>query len=221
VKYRFGNIQLDVDARSITSAAAPVHLTRKAFDLLILLLEQGPSAVTKDQIYARLWPDTFVTESSIQTLVREIRQMLDEPGSPHSWIRTVHGIGYSFAGDAVVTDAPPTPARSERPAAWLLGESTRVALHAGENILGRGVDDVIEVDLPTISRRHARITIGESATLEDLGSKNGTWLEDERVTAPRTLADGDVVGLGSARFTFRLARSPRSTESTEMPRHHE
>ena len=54
-----------------------------------------------------------------------------------------------------------------------------------------------EIAAPTISRRHARITIGQSVTLEDLGSKNGTWLENERLTAPRALEDGNVVRLGS------------------------
>ena len=75
---------------------------------------------------------------------------------------------------------------------------------------------MIEVEAPTISRRHARIIIGDSVTLEDLESKNGTWLGDERLTAPRALADGDIVRLGSARFTFRLVRQPRSTESAEI-----
>ena len=93
----------------------------------------------------------------------------------------------------------------------------RLALYEGENVLGRGVEDVIEIELPTISRRHASITIGESAMLEDLGSKNGTWHNSERVIEPALLADGDEVRLGSATFTFRLARSPKSTESSEMP----
>ncbi len=66
-------------------SAGPVHLTRKAFDLLLLLLETRPNAVTKDQIYARIWPDAFVTESSLHTLVREIRQAL-EHDSPVAWL---------------------------------------------------------------------------------------------------------------------------------------
>jgi DNA-binding winged helix-turn-helix (wHTH) protein len=218
MKYTFGSLCVDADARTITSAAGAVHLTRKAFDLLLLLLEHRPNAVSKEQIYTRLWPNTFVAESSLQTLIHEIRQAIDDRASRQSWIRTVHGIGYSFGGEVLVTAARSEPARFERPAAWLLGESTRVALHAGENILGRGVEDVLEIDLPTISRRHARIAIGDSVTLEDLGSKNGTWLKDERLTAPHELTDGDVVGLGSARFTFRLARSPKSTESSEIAR---
>ena len=160
-----------------------MHLTRKAFDLLLLLLETRPNAVTKDQIYARIWPDAFVTESSLHTLVREIRQALDEHDSP---------------------------------VAWLTGESLRVALHAGENILGRGLDDVIEINLSTVSRRHARITLADAIVLEDLGSKNGTWLENERLTAPRELSDGAAVRLGSAEFTFRLCRPAGSTQSIEI-----
>jgi DNA-binding winged helix-turn-helix (wHTH) protein len=217
VKYAFGSVLVDADARSISGAEGSVHLTRKAFDLLLLLLECRPKAVSKDDIYARLWPDTFVAESSLQTLVYEIRHAIDHAGAP-SWIRTVHGIGYSFAGEVLVSDAPSHPAALRRPAAWLLGESTRVALYAGENILGRGSDEVIEIEAPTISRRHARITIGPSVTLEDLGSKNGTWLNDERLMEPRVVADGDGVGLGSEKFTIRLARQPKSTESTDMVR---
>jgi DNA-binding winged helix-turn-helix (wHTH) protein len=216
VEYRFGTIRLDPDARGIAKDGRAVHLTRKAFDLLFLLLEAKPNAVTKDQIYARIWPDAFVTESSLQTLVREIRQALDEPHSRQSWIRTIHGIGYSFAGEAVVSDTRAQAMGPDSPVAWLMGESLRVPLHAGENILGRGLEDGIEINLPTVSRRHARITLADAIVLEDLGSKNGTWLENERLTAPRELSDGAAVRLGSAEFTFRLCRSAGSTESIEM-----
>jgi DNA-binding winged helix-turn-helix (wHTH) protein len=217
VKYTFGRISVDANSRTIAVAAEPVHLTRKAFDLLLLLIEHRASAVSKDVIYERLWPDTFVAESSLQTLVHEIRQAIDDRGSGTSWIRTVHGIGYSFAGDVHATPVLSAETPFVRPAAWLHRESRRLALYVGENVLGRGVEDVIEVDLPTVSRRHARITIGEAAFIEDLGSKNGTWLKGARVIEPAPLGDGDEVGLGSATFTFRVARSAQPTESSDMP----
>ena len=215
MKYKFGNLRVDGDARTLSRADQPVHLTRKAFDLLLLLLECRPNAVSKDTIHSRLWPDSFVTESSLQTLIHELREAIDAPGA-ESWIRTIHGIGYSFPGDALLDDAPPpSPARPQRAAAWLIGESARVALHSGENIVGREPDGGVQIDVPTISRRHARITIGESIVVEDLGSKNGTWIQNERLTGPRTLMDGTVVRFGSAVFTVRLAR-PHSTESAEL-----
>src|SRR5580765_3685793 len=76
VKYAFGSLSVDADARSISSAEGSVHLTRKAFDLLLLLLECRSKAVSKDDIHARLWPDSFVAESSLQTLVHEIRDAI-------------------------------------------------------------------------------------------------------------------------------------------------
>jgi DNA-binding winged helix-turn-helix (wHTH) protein len=213
MRYLFGSIIVDVGARVLTDASRPVHLTRKAFDLLLLLLEHRPSAVSKEQINARLWPDTFVSEASLQTLIHEIRQAIDRQGSHESWIRTVHGVGYRFAGEAAAED--PSRLARTHPAAWLIGESVRVALAPGENVIGRDVEDVLELDAPTVSRRHARITVGEACTIEDLGSKNGTWLNGGRVTEARPLADGSVVALGSLRLVFRLVRHAQSTESAD------
>jgi DNA-binding winged helix-turn-helix (wHTH) protein len=217
VTYSFGTYRIDVEARRISGADGVVHLTRKALDLLLLLLEHQPGVVSKDQIYGRVWPGTFVTESSLQSLVHELRQALDDRASSASWIRTVHGIGYSFCGPVVAGGRTDGAQRAQRPAAWLIGDAARVALHAGENIIGRELDDAIEIDAATISRRHARIVIGAAVTIEDLGSKNGTWLADERLTSPRPLADGSLVRLGSVTLTFRLAPVPRPTESVEEP----
>jgi DNA-binding winged helix-turn-helix (wHTH) protein len=214
MRYVFGSVCVNRAARSVSGAAGPVHLTTKAFDLLLLLLDYRSSVVSKEQIYDRLWPGTFVTESSIQTLIHEIREAIDVAGERDSWIRTVRGVGYCFEGD-VLASGPPTAARIDQPAAWLVGESTRVALRAGENIVGRTGDGIVEIDAPTISRRHARITIGDSVVLDDLGSKNGTWLDRERLMEPRTLTDGATVRLGSVTLTFRLARPPRPTESAD------
>ncbi len=58
---------------------------------------------------------------------------------------------------------------------------------------------------PTVSRRHARIVVeGGKATLEDLGSKNGTFLRGERISSPRPLVDGDEILLGRVHMTFRV-----------------
>jgi predicted component of type VI protein secretion system len=128
-------------------------------------------------------------------------------------------VGYAFTGDVATSGEPANRLPMTRPAAWLIGDSTRVGLFTGENILGRGAD-VIDVDLPTISRRHARIVIHDGAiTIEDLGSKNGTWVDDERLTGPRTLSDGNVVCLGRVRLTVFLARPPASTASVDEPVH--
>jgi hypothetical protein len=60
------------DAREFTSGDASIHLTRKEIDLLLLLLEQRPNVVTKEQIYGHLWPNIFVSEASLQALVSDL-----------------------------------------------------------------------------------------------------------------------------------------------------
>ncbi len=70
------------------------------------------------------------------------------------------------------------------------------------------------LDSPDVSRRHARITIaGDEATIEDLESKNGTFVMDRRLQAATRLVDGDMIRLGSFQLTFTAVRSRGSTET--------
>lgn len=211
MQFEFGGTRVDVNSRQVWRGREEVHLTRKAFELLTLLLENRPSVVSKEQIHARLWPDTFVSESSIQALVSEIRQAIDHREA-QSWVRTVHGVGYAFSGDVVEREARKAHGASDT-LGWLVAESWKVPLRKGDNVLGRGGNDVIEIDASTISRRHARITVGETSWVEDLGSKNGTWVRDQRVNARTPLADGDPVRLGSLLFIFRTAHGDDSTDT--------
>ena len=66
-----------------------------------------------------------------------------------------------------------------------------------------------------MSRHHARIVVADTeATLEDLGSKNGTMLNGRRVFTPTILADRDEVRLGSVRIVVRVLRPAGSTVTT-------
>jgi pSer/pThr/pTyr-binding forkhead associated (FHA) protein len=73
----------------------------------------------------------------------------------------------------------------------------------------------MRLDSPKVSRRHARITIrGDRAMLEDLGSKNGSFVRNVRIDAPTPLLDGDEVRFGLFAFEFRLEQATGSTETT-------
>ena len=96
MKYQFSDVRVDGDARQICRGSQIVHLPRKAFDLLLLLLERRPNAVSKEQIHAHLWPDTYVSESSVQALVSDIRHAIGDDGRRRVMLRTVHGVGYAF-----------------------------------------------------------------------------------------------------------------------------
>jgi len=87
-----------------------------------------------------------------------------------------------------------------------------IALHQGENLLGRVKEGVAWIESQWVSRRHARIVVtGEAATLEDLGSKNGTFLRGRKISGPDILANGDEIRLGRVAMTFRIFRPGIST----------
>jgi pSer/pThr/pTyr-binding forkhead associated (FHA) protein len=78
-------------------------------------------------------------------------------------------------------------------------------LPAGVHIIGRAGDASVHLDNHQISRRHAIIRVSTAgATVEDLGSSNGTYVNRERITAPRALAPGDLLQLGEIRLTVRF-----------------
>ena len=94
---------------------------------------------------------------------------------------------------------------------WVNG---RVTLDEGEHVLGRDPDAEIFLNSPGVSRRHALIRISAGrAAIEDLGSKNGTFVGDQRVDGSRSLGDGDIIGVGSVKLTVRVLQTPSSTET--------
>jgi DNA-binding winged helix-turn-helix (wHTH) protein len=217
MKLRFDEFVLETGARRLAHGGANVHLTPKAFELLAALIEQRPNALSKAQLHDLLWPATFVVESNLAALVNEVRKALGDSAAEPRFIRTVPRFGYAFCGEVV---AGPTAVTTQAGGAtcWLILDSKRIELAQGENLVGRDPRAEAWIDLPTVSRRHARIMIAAGAArLEDLGSKNGTCLRGKRVEAPEVLRDRDPILFGSVQVTFRacLAREEAETRTAE------
>ena len=213
MQVRFSDFVLDTDTRELLRDSRPIHLSPKAFQLLELLIETRPRALPKDTLYNRLWPNTFVVEANLSNLVGEVRAALgDNPRRPR-FVRTVHGFGYAFS------EAP----QSERVASQasrgvlyrLVWDQGRATFGEGEHLLGR--DPALEVclDSSSVSRQHARIQIADGvAMLEDLGSKNGTFVNGQRIKTAVRLCDRDQIGVGEVRLRFRILSAQPSTETT-------
>jgi DNA-binding winged helix-turn-helix (wHTH) protein len=203
---------LDVDARQLRRDGEEVHLSPKAFELLKMLVEHRPRALSKQELHQHLWPATFVSESSLATLVGEIREALGDSAQKPHVVRTAHRFGYAFCGEAGEL-AESTATAGDSSFCWLIKDGQRLPLAVGENVLGRD-EGGIRIDSVTVSRRHARIVIsGAEAVLEDLNSKNGTYLGDEVVSCPVRLKDGDEVRTGSVVLKFRMT-SPEGSTAT-------
>jgi len=210
---RFGRFTLDTESRQLRQDDTERHLSPKAFELLRLLVENRPRALSKAELHERLWPSVFVSEATLSSLVAEVRGALDEKAGLEGFVRTVHRFGYAFKGEAAELGLG-TRSASDRARCWIVWESGQISLTDGEHLLGRDGDVAVWLESPTVSRHHARIRIaGPQVTIEDLGSKNGTFLRGERLAAPSTLEDGDEITLGSVVVKFRMLGTGESTET--------
>ena len=211
MRYLFDSIIVDADRRLLLRSGSHVHLPPKAFALLLFLIDQRPSAVAKADLMSHLWPDTFVSDATLVSLIADVREAIGDTGREARIVRTLHRFGYAFVADVMLN----SDAEADRPVlGWLLGETWRLPLHAGEIVLGREGDGVVPLPSSSVSRRHAALVMEDRfATVRDLGSKNGTFVDDVRVHEPIALRDGARVKLGTVVLTFRAGAGASSTET--------
>jgi DNA-binding winged helix-turn-helix (wHTH) protein len=213
--FRFGSLALDSESRALLRDGRPVAISPKAFKLLLVLLEARPRAIPKAELHQRLWPDTVVSDVNLPTLIAEIRQAIGDGARAPEFIRTVYGYGYAFCGAALAARRDGSPASASDQVFRLLWGNREVDLGEGENILGRGTDSLVWIDAQSVSRRHARLMVATGlATLEDLGSKNGTFVNGIRLTAPIALRDGDELRIGNVPMTLKIYARPSTETAT-------
>ena len=203
MRLRFGDCVFDPDTRQLVRGGQPVPVPPKVFDLLDALIRERPRAVSKTDLHRRLWPDIAVADANLTNLVADLRDALGDDARHPRVIRTVQRFGYAFEAEAA--SEPESPPGVDTDSVYrLVWGSREVTLREGSNILGRDQDAVLWIDVYSVSRHHARITvIGEDATLEDLSSKNGTFLDGRPVQGATAVKDGDVIRIGTVTMTLR------------------
>ena len=184
MRIRFG--EFEFDGRRLTRRGAAIGVTPKAAQLLETLIAAAPAPVTKEQLYEKLWRGVVVEQGNLHNLISELRAALGD--QDHAIITTVHRTGYAFA-PRVSTVGP----RLE------IGDNS-IALSEGENVIGREL-----LGTPDASRHHARIEVeGSQISIEDLASKNGTFVNGERIQKRTQLQDGDQIVFGRTRAIVRM-----------------
>jgi len=214
MRVTFNGCVFDSETRQVLRDGHVASLSPKAFALLEILIEKRPKAVSKEEIRERLWPATFVTEANLANLVVELRAALGDSAGKQKFIGTVPRFGYAFRAEAreVAARTPAAPATGF--ASRLIWGPREIALDPGENLIGRDREAVVWIDDESVSRRHARIWVGEDgASIEDLGSRNGTYVGGARIRGAASLKDRDVVKVGSATLTLRVLKRTGSTRS--------
>jgi DNA-binding winged helix-turn-helix (wHTH) protein len=216
LKVRFGEFVLDPESRQLFRDGVEVHLQPKTFELLDLLVRSRPKALNKQHIRGQLWPDAVVGEASLTVVVAELRSALDDDAKEPRFVRTVYGFGYAFAGEVEAEGAEARAPASQGTgvAPRVLWEKRIIPLVEGDNVLGRDEGATVRIDAPGVSRRHACIRVeGGQATIEDLGSKNGTYVGEgmTAINAPTALLDDARFRLGRILLVFRSSPEAGST----------
>jgi DNA-binding winged helix-turn-helix (wHTH) protein len=214
LRLRFRDLLFDVGTRSLTRGERPVPLSPKAFKLLEVLVMRRPDAVSHEELRRTLWSDAADGGTTLARLVSEIRTALDDHDDAQPIVRTVHRFGYAFA-EAAAEEARPTPPVGRYAIRW---GSQLVPLADGDNLVGRGLDGVIAIPSSKASRRHARIVVSSgNAVIEDLGSRNGTKVNDAVIEGPVELKNGDRIRVGPAILVFCVAGSSGVTSEETGP----
>jgi len=219
MKYVFGAFTFDAVSGELRQDGRRIPLLGTASELLRVLIEERDRVVSKDELLQRVWRGAPVEEGNLSTYITKLRTALhDDPQTPR-FIRTHHGLGYRFIADVTDEASPRPPARVASGFA-LEWEGRELPLVRGENIVGRTPASAsIAIGDPHVSGAHARIIIhDEGATIEDLDSKNHTFVGDVRVTAPRPLHPGDAIRLGGPTVIFRRATVKTVTVKTKRAR---
>lgn len=204
MRLSFGPFVFDSRLRALSRDGKALDLSPKALTFLEVLIAARPAPVSKQDLYDKLWPGTFVETGNLHNLASEIRKLIDD--HDHAVIRTVHGFGYAFSA---------TGTEDAQPSQFVIDmDGKLLRLRRGENIIGRELEATISLQAWYISRQHARLLVSlHEVVVEDLGSKNGTYVGDERLTAPRTLRDGDLIRIGPTVMVFRRLPDTMATKT--------
>lgn len=210
VRYRFDECVLDTTRRDLTCSERVCRISARAFEALRVLLERSPEALSREDLYERLWPDTFVNLTNLNNVIAEIRSAIGDGAK--RVVLTKHRFGYAIG--VHVTREPAYSATGARCSLYIAGAT--VLLRDGANLVGRTADAAVALDLPSISRRHAVIRVdGQRVEIVDLNSKNGTFVDDLRVTGACELSDNATIRFGNVSGVFRLLRSDATTATIQ------
>lgn len=176
-----------------------VSIRPKLMDVLAFLARRAGHVVSKQEIIDAVWSKEFIAEGTLAQAVFELRAAIGDRRKGSRYIETIPKRGYRLV-------APVSPVAAEPlavPAYVLVIGDREVELKAGATIIGRAPDATLRLDIFEVSRHHARIVVHPGgATIEDLRSKNGTFLCRERLTAQAELHDGDEIRVGPVLLVF-------------------
>ena len=111
-RYAFGPFLLDPAEKVLLRDGQSIHLSQKAFQTLLVLVENEGHVLTKAELLARVWPETFVEEATLAQNIFTLRKALGEGANGNEYIETVPKLGYRFVACVRETNGKAKPAET-------------------------------------------------------------------------------------------------------------
>jgi DNA-binding winged helix-turn-helix (wHTH) protein/tetratricopeptide (TPR) repeat protein len=200
--YRFGPYVLDPVRRVLLRDEAQVPLPSKAFDLLLVLVQQCGKALHKAELIHTVWSEAVVDERNLTQTVFVIRKALGERPTEHRYVVTIPGFGYRFVASVVEEDRPsedphPPPSDLSTGAGTLRSIAvlpfTGLASAAGEEYLELGIADALITKLGGIRQMIVRPT---TAVLKYHGQHHNRMLAGRELQVD-AIVDGTIQRSGA------------------------
>jgi DNA-binding winged helix-turn-helix (wHTH) protein len=183
----FDGFALELGRRQLTRDGEVLHRTPKAYDLLALLVDHALRVVTKRELHERLWKDTFISDTTLVGVVKELRRVLDDRSGDRPIIRTAHRVGYAFCRLVAVSTAVSSGGEH-----WLLVDERRIVMLPGANVIGPDPAAVV-------ARFGGRLASSRTYHRRSRGcparrpwKQERTTMRDRRILGECSLRDGDV-----------------------------
>lgn len=189
--YEFGPFSLEPAERLLVRSGKPVPIAPKAFDALLLLVQNSGHVLSKDQLMSRLWPDTFVEENNLTQHISMLRRALGEGPGQSGYIETVPKLGYRFV-------VPVREVSGSGDAEFLLRRRTRMHI--------------------VVHKQEEEVAETEAAEGRGAGNKTGWWWQKSALArqwiVACLLAGVAALAIGG----FALWRSARTSLQSNEPR---
>lgn len=218
-RFKVGAWTVDPSRLVVEKNGSEFRVRPKVMDVLVALAERPGEVLSKRQLLDTVWSDVTVGDASLTVAVRELRTTLGDDREAPSYIETIRGRGYRLVAPVALSPHGGAAVATAGSQFWLIGEDLEFVLNEGENLVGRAPDADVHIEMPKVSRRHARITVsGDTATVEDLGSKNGTFIGDAPIDGPTPLRHGNELRLGNLAAVLRVVVLETGSTVTELSR---
>jgi predicted ATPase/DNA-binding winged helix-turn-helix (wHTH) protein len=187
----FGPFRLVAEQRMLLEGDKPVRLGSRAFDILAALVERAGDVVSKEELMARAWPQTFVEEANLKIQVSALRRALGDGQSGNRYIATVVGRGYNFVAPVRI-DMP----SGTLPSATVSPASVNNLPLAVTRMIGR--EDTVQTLISRLLRERLVTIVGPGG----IGKTTAALAVAERMTAEYEQGVWliDLASLGDARL---------------------